>query len=809
MACVAAVTPIAAIVRATVALVAACAMLAFAPAARAQQPAPAPLVPAAPAATAADIRRLADAGRYDDAEQAARRLTLGARGAEYLTPLGDVLLARGRLASAESAFVQAIAGRAADSLTAAVRLAVLHHDRGDRATAVREFERFIDIYNGSAASLTARDLVAVAEACRYLGSRDPQLFKDALKALDRAVAMDRANADAHSALGELFLSKYNSGDAQSAFASALELRPGDPRALVGEARRRGVDGQPGADSLLARALARNPSYVPALALVARAQMGSERYGDALRTADQALAINPASPEALAVAAAVRYLTGDVRGADAVRDRARSLYPRSGDLLATMADAAGSVRRYAAAADFARQAVAVDSTNWRARGLLGMNLMRLGRIAEGRAALEASFAGDPYDVWIKNTLDLLDTFANYDTISSAHATMMIEKQESAVLAIYLGDLVDEAWRVFSARYGWAPAGRVRVEVFRSQADFSVRTVGMPGIGALGVSFGNTLAFDSPAAKDAGGFNWGSTAWHELAHTFTLGATDHRVPRWFSEGLSVWEEHKARRGWGFHVSPEFLEALHAGKLVPASRMNDGFMRPAYPGQVLLSYFEASLLCDWVAAEKGEAALVTMLREYGAGRTTEEVVARVLGVDLAAFDAKFDAYMKERFKDARPVDSDELVVRAAALAKEGRREPAIALLRSAMYDDPTNLTAHTALAGLLGLNGDTTRSAEEADVLERSLYINPFEIAVHQRLAVLFRRLGDRAKVVRERRAVVALAPVDVAEAWYELALAQYEASDAASAKASVIRALEEAPNFARAQELLLALVDGREP
>ena len=83
-----------------------------------------------------------------------------------------------------------------------------------------------------------------------------------------------------------------------------------------------------------------------------------------------------------------------------------------------------------------------------------------------------------------------------------------------------------------KYAYTPPPPIRIEVYRSHADFSVRTVGLAGLGALGVSFGTTLAFDSPAAKDAGPFNWGSTVWHELAHTFTLGSTDNRIPRWLS-------------------------------------------------------------------------------------------------------------------------------------------------------------------------------------------------------------------------------------------------------------------------------------
>ena len=62
------------------------------------------------------------------------------------------------------------------------------------------------------------------------------------------------------------------------------------------------------------------------------------------------------------------------------------------------------------------------------------------------------------------------------------------------------------------------------------------------------------------------------------------------------------------------------------------------------------------------------------------------------------------------------------------------------------------------------------------------------------------------MRERQAVVALNPVDRAEALYQLALAYYEAGDGQSARREVLRALEDAPNFEKAQELLLRLQRG---
>ena len=102
-----------------------------------------------------------------------------------------------------------------------------------------------------------------------------------------------------------------------------------------------------------------------------------------------------------------------------------------------------------------------------------------------------------------------------------------------------------------------------------------------------------------------------------------------------------------------------------------------------------------------------------------------------------------------------------------------------------------------------------AGAAAALDRALYVWPFEPGLHQRLAALHARLGGRAQVVKARRALVALDPVDRPEALYQLALALVDSGDAAGARREVLRALEIAPRFQRAQELLLRLHDERRP
>ena len=125
---------------------------------------------------------------------------------------------------------------------------------------------------------------------------------------------------------------------------------------------------------------------------------------------------------------------------------------------------------------------------------------------------------------------------------------------------------------------------------------------------------------------------------------------------------------------------------------------------------------------------------------------------------------------------------------------------------------------------LKHDSSLCLELADVLEamgdlqgatgaldRAIYIYPFDMNLHRRLAEAYADVGEPTRAIRERRAVLALDPIDRPEALYQLALAYFGAADLSAARRTVLQALEDAPNFEKAQDLLLeiraALEDGR--
>lgn len=808
-----------------------------------------------PDARVAQLDALLETGRYDEVVE------VGGSAAAAADRVGLAHWRRGRLEEARAAFERAMAAGGPDSLVAALHLAELEYDRGHRAAAMARFDRFIDVYNG-ASGHTSRQLAAIATAARFVGVTNPQLFKDAVRVYGEAIAADPDNIAARAALGNLLLEKYNNAEARAVFSEALERRPAHPGALLGMARSLHFDGERGALENAQRALESNSNLVAARVFLARLYLESEDYAGARQEVEGALTVDPGSPDALSVLAAAHHLAGDGAAFQRASQRALQRNPSYAELYNTLADLSARNRLYHAAVRFAGRAVQLDSLSWRGWGLLGLNQLRIGDIETGRASLERSFAGDPYNVWIKNTLDLADTFTEYEVVETERFRLVLHREEAGALSLYMTDLAEEAYERLAARYDYRPATPIRVEVYPRHADFSVRTVGLAGMGALGVSFGPVIAMDSPSARAIGSFNWGSTLWHELAHTFHLGMTEHRVPRWVSEGLAVHEERGARDGWGGDVSPGFLHAYRSGRLLPVSDLNDGFVRPEYPEQIGYSYYQASLVFELIEREWGFGAIRRMLTAFRDGATSGQAIERVLGMSPEAFDRRFDEYFKQRFagalvalgeaeEDGPPRSVSEAVRRAdrgqnsfraqllagGMLYEAGQAAEAVAYLERAaqlfpgyagpdspywylgrIYSDrgdharaadvlgrmvainENHYEAHVLLADVHEAMGD---SAAAAETLTRALFVYPLDVSIHRRVAGIHEGLGSWGEAVRARRAVVALRPVDVADAHYRVAYALYRSGDVTSARREVLRALEVAPNYTEALDLLLII------
>jgi tetratricopeptide (TPR) repeat protein len=575
---------------------------------------------------------LIDVGRYEEAEDVVRE---GLDANPGNAPLG---LLRGRLLQETGRGDEALpvfeeverSGSGSDALLARLHRGEVLLERGEQDEAFQIFDAFIDVYNSSS-SLDSRGLTAVAGAVRHLEATNPALLQDALRAYDEALSLDPTNLEAARAIGMLFIRTYQIADARQAFQDVLARRPKDPQALLGMAMASHIEGSLQAGDLADQALEVNPRLVPALVLRAQIRLAGEDLEDAEDDLNAALEVDPTSSEALAVLAGARWLQDRTAEYEELTQRALDLNPRDAPFFVTISDLVSTRRFYREAVDFAARGVAVDSLAWSAFGAKGLNELRVGAMEEGRRDLETAFAGDPYNLWYKNTLDLLDVMDGFEVARSDRITLLVSPEDGEALTTYMLDWANRAYDSLSARYGYRPEPPIRVEAFRNSADFSVRTVGLAGLGALGVSFGTVVALDSPSARGVGGYNWASTLWHEMAHVMHLGMTDHRVPRWLSEGLAVHEEHMAGTGWGFRPSLPFLAAYLQDRLRPPSELSQSFVRPRFPDEVGFAYILGSLVGDWIEDRWGLGAIRGMLGGYGEGLSPEQVVERELDLDL----------------------------------------------------------------------------------------------------------------------------------------------------------------------------------
>ena len=797
------------------------------------------------------LRALTDVGR--PAEAIAR--TAQWRADPAVAPaIAGAFESMGRLADADAAW--SVALRGPDSLRARVERLRLDRERSGSAAALSRLDTLVTAVAARGGSRTAGEFHAMAKSARLLGRTDPQRYKDALRWYDRALALEPTRLDARADLGEMFLEKFNFADARATLQQVIAVNPRHPRALAALVRLNALDTQGRTRDPLPQLLAVNPRSADGHALAARRLIDAEQYELAVAEARNGLVVDSTAPGPWVAIAAARWLAHDTLGHRAALGTAHQRLPGSAHAEVELAEVSARNRLYADAVRFARAGVARDARDARALALLGINLLRVGQPVAAREALVRAFALDPYDVWVKNTLDLLDSYGKARTVATQHFDLVIEPGDADLMALYAAPLAEQAYAALTTRYGFRPSERVRIEFFRSHADFSVRAVGLAGLGALGVAFGNVLAIDEPPARSRGDFNWGSVLWHEFAHTITLGATDNRVPRWVSEGLSVYEERRARPEWGGGVTPSLIAAYGAGRLQPVSRLNDGFVHPRYDQEVILSYALSAYVFEMLEERKGIDGVRAILAGYRSGGRTPALMEQVYGLSPAALDSVFDAWFRTRFTrefaavrgevktgaDGEP--RTELAgplreaLAAAAAATERKEWPQVvqsaqrAVTLFPSFVDPGSgyhflVVGHTALgnkaAAGAALAAITARNGEAVDenirladlleaardsagavtALERAAFIDPFDVKVQARLGdmAFVRRAWPTA--IRARRAVIALGPTDRADALYRLAQALAASGDFPAARKEVLRSLDLAPNFEAAQDLLLTI------
>ena len=267
-------------------------------------------------------------------------------------------------------------------------------------------------------------------------------------------------------------------------------------------------------------------------------------------------------------------------------------------------------------------------------------MRLGEEAEGWRLAQEVQTADPYDVVAYNLVTLEETLSKFSNLPSAHFVVRMEPHEAEVYGKRVLDLLERAHAQLGAKYGFDAKQKVSVEIFPDQKDFAIRTFGLPGgAGYLGVCFGNVITANSPAARPGSANNWESILWHEFTHVITLGLTKNRMPRWLSEGISVYEERQARGNWGELVmtASRYRAMILGNDFTPLSQLSGAFLRPKTPMHLQFAYYESSLAVEYLIERFGLPALKAVFADL-ANNVALNVALAKHAAPLATLDQEF---------------------------------------------------------------------------------------------------------------------------------------------------------------------------
>jgi cellulose synthase operon protein C len=789
------------------------------------------------------------------------------------TQLAEVKRAVGESKEALEILESVVAGLAEPPVRTLVQYGSLLDFVGQKQIAFSILDQAVQRYNNGLV-FASEDVAMVALASWLMGN-----FHDANSLFNEATRANPNNLEAHSLWGDLFLEKYNASDAERSYQEAIDINGRYVPALVGMAN------VVGDERALQRALAINPNSIPAMETYGQLLMVNGREEEAQDYFDRVLALNPESLKTLSVLAsqaALEERSADYQGYLA---QVESFSPNNPIFLGNVADSFGNNYLFDEAVEFARAAIAADPQYWQGYTVLGSNLIRLGEEEEGKTNLEIGYENDPFNVMTSNMLKVFDTLETYATLESEHFKVHMSENDADVLWPYLEPLLEESWVTLTAKYGFEPEGPILIEVFEKSEDFAVRSVGLPDIGPLvGICFGKVITLISPDTLSA---NWQEIVWHEFMHVITLQMTGNRMPRWLSEGISVYEEREGRPYWGRSQGLDLVRASEQDKLLHVADLNSGFSGAQDSADLGFAYFQAYLVVDFIADEYGFEKLVELVDQYAFIKEEEERFDEVFGQNLGQFDAAFRGWIDRRvaeinvyvhsedlpdegdghghgvrenssailaelynnvslkqhmrarieendrdfqaylqlgivlFKEESFFEAKQYLNQAYELLPSYTGYPSPPLVLSQIYEQEGNREAQLQQLELLlqNLQHDyasaiilAEAALEESNFeraeyyIDRAIQVDPYRADVHQLKASYAETIGDSQLAVTEYEVLLKLEINDPAEAQTNLAQAYLNNGQTLQAKENILRALETAPSYQRAQRILLQSIDG---
>lgn len=500
-----------------------------------------------------------------------------------------------------------------------------------------EAEKIYDAINLAAGAVpekgrTALDYVYLGRAALVLGA-DPATVLEKFYGMAKTFKAKGQNVpeglvEAYLAAGDLALVKDDFGQAAKEFQVAFKLAPTNPEVLFGLAQAFMPSDRAVAGGYLEKVIEEAPFHFGALLMMTESSIKRERYDVAKETLDKVESINPRHP----IAAAYRAVLVELEWNDHVafeleREKALSVWANNPEVDHLIGRVLSDKYRYREGADSQLRALEMDPGFLPAKLQLALDYLRLGRVEEAWPLADEVGKADEYNVLAYNLAILKQEIESFASIKSDDFIIRMPPNEAEIYGDRVLELLTEAKQVLGEKYGIEIEERTLIEFYPNQQDFAIRTFGsLGGEGLLGVCFGSVVTMNSPGSTTAGKSNWEATLWHEYCHVITLTATNNKMPRWLSEGISVYEEIQRQPNWGQRMTPRYRKMiLEEEALTPIGEMSQAFFNAGSGEEVMFAYYQSMLVVEFIVERFGLEALRSILTDLADGVLINDAIAK----------------------------------------------------------------------------------------------------------------------------------------------------------------------------------------
>lgn len=494
---------------------------------------------------------------------------------------------------------------------------------------------------------SAMELVVLGRAAVVLHADAQKVISQYFKVAQSKEAKLEA---AYLAEGNLALDKDDPKRTAEVFRAGLKAH-GETAALrLGLAKAFGTSDREKAVENLQKALELNPHLHAAHLLRAELLISGEKFIEAEAALQQVLDIDELHPLAWSLRAVVAHLfQADEGKMNQAREKALKRWDKNPAVDNTVGRCLSRAYRFSESVGHQRKALEFDPEYLPAKVQLCHDLLRLGEEDEAWKLAADIRQEDGYNIQAHNLGLLEKEMGKYITKSFPDFALKMPKRDWPIYGERALALLRDAKAILSVKYGLELNRPVLVEFFGAQQDFAIRTFGaLGGQGMLGVCFGTVVTMNSPGSLAHGRNNWESTLWHEYCHVVTLSVTKNCMPRWLSEGISVYEERQRDPAWGMSMDATFREmVLDEETLTPLSRLSTAFMAPKSNEHLMFAYYESSQAVEYLMGKCGAEKFQGILRDLAAGKRINDAIQANAG-DLDGMEKDFASFITAKAKD-----------------------------------------------------------------------------------------------------------------------------------------------------------------